>query len=242
MIKVNIYFDIETLPPELSDREMVAFKENLSPPGNIKKPETIQKWIEDNWEEKYRKMATDTAIADFATFAWNFTGDPKDTTCVINTERNNKAIINAFFDDLKQHILNISKEEGIEVTEEDIKDDAFLDYVKINWYGTNIRTFDLDLLWKKAILFKMFNLSKLIPRKKFDDRVIDLVEVFNGPSTHKYTSQEEICKMFGIKGKPDDIDGSQVFDYWMAGEYEKIAEYNIFDVNRVIELSTLFNV
>ena len=66
--------------------------------------------------------------------------------------------------------------------------------------------------------------------------IIDLKEIFNGPNIHEFTSQDYVCKYFGIKGKPDDIDGSQVYDYWHKGEQAKVAEYNMDDVEKVIQL------
>lgn len=241
MFKVDIHIDAETLPPVFNDRDFIIFKNNLKIPGNIKKPETMEKWIEENWEEQYRSLATNTSKASFATLAWNFTRDKSKTTCLINTERNDKAIVETFYKHLKEHVIELSKADGVELSEDDLKDDKFMDYVVINWFGTNIRTFDLDLLWKQCMKHRLYNFARLIPRKKFDDRVIDYVEIYNGPAPHKYISQKEICELFGIQGKPDDIDGSQVYDYWMRGEYEKVAEYNIYDVDRVIDLRKLFN-
>lgn len=54
---INFYLDIETIPcqsPEYRDKTRAGIK----PPGNIKKPESIMQWIEENADS-----ATDEAVA-----------------------------------------------------------------------------------------------------------------------------------------------------------------------------------
>jgi len=43
-------------------------------------------------------------------------------------------------------------------------------------------------------------------------------------------SQDSLCAALGIEGKPDDIDGSKVWDFYKAGKIEQIAQYNANDV------------
>ncbi len=237
MIQVDIYLDKETLPPAMDDSELVRFKQNLKAPGTMKKQETIDAWVEENWLEKYKKMAVDPNKLDIATFAFNF--NKTETKCLINLERKNGEILKVFYDELKSYVLKVSQEEEIEIEEEDLVDDEFLKFVSIRWIGFNIRNFDLDILWKNAIKYKLYNLARLIPRKKYDTNVVDLMEVFNGSRSHEFISQKAVCEFLEIDGKPDDIDGSQVYDYWMAGQHDKIAEYNIFDVDTVIKMTEL---
>ena len=40
-----------------------------------------------------------------------------------------------------------------------------------------------------------------------------------------------MCKALGIPGKPDDIDGSKVWDFVERGDYERVMQYNILDVD-----------
>ena len=49
-------------------------------------------------------------------------------------------------------------------------------------------------------------------------------------------SQDNLCKALGIEGKPDDIDGSQVWDFVKAGKVVRVAEYNEDDVNKVRQI------
>tara|TARA_B100000700_G_scaffold267699_1_gene307823 strand:- start:91045 stop:91776 length:732 start_codon:yes stop_codon:yes gene_type:complete len=240
MLKLTIYLDAETLPPLYNNEQLETFKQNLKVDGRIKKEEAIQKWIEENWEEKFRKLGTDTSKADLATLAFSI--NKEKVRCFINEEsdgkRFNEDLINAFYEAIREKVIEMSDFDISELSDEEKDNDEFMKFVDIKWCGFNIRKFDLDLLWKHAIKAKNRKLQRLIPRGRFDNNVIDLMEVYNGPEI-KYTSQQEVCDFLGIKGKPDDIDGSQVFDYWIADRKEEIAEYNIFDVEKVIEMEEL---
>lgn len=242
MINIDVYFDLETVPPELNDKELSDFKSNLSPPGNIKKEETRLRWIEENWEEKYRKMSLDTSLARIITFGYNFNKKEDGTEVLVSDglkDSDQQDIIEAFYNELKKEALNISKSEGIELTEDDLEDDAFMSYLNITWIGMNVKKFDLDLIWKRCIRYKMKSLAKLIPRERFSRNVIDLQDIFLG-GQQGYISQKAICDAIGIEGKPGEIDGSQVYDYYLAGKINEIAEYNKYDVDKIIEIRERF--
>lgn len=49
-------------------------------------------------------------------------------------------------------------------------------------------------------------------------------------------SQDNLCKALGIQGKPDDIDGSQVWNFVKAGNVQRVAEYNEDDVCKVRQI------
>jgi predicted PolB exonuclease-like 3'-5' exonuclease len=53
---------------------------------------------------------------------------------------------------------------------------------------------------------------------------------------NKRISQDALCEILGLEKKPDDIDGSKVYDYYLAGEIDKIVEYNKHDVKTVREI------
>lgn len=43
---------------------------------------------------------------------------------------------------------------------------------------------------------------------------------------------DKLCKIIGIDGKQDDIDGSKVWDFVKAGEYQKVLDYCCDDVKK----------
>lgn len=54
-------------------------------------------------------------------------------------------------------------------------------------------------------------------------------------------SQDALCAALGIAGKPDDIDGSKVWDFVKEGKVERVAEYNRDDVNKNREIYKRLN-
>ena len=239
MIKINIYLDAETIPPIMNDKQLDDFKNNLKVPGNIKKESTIIQWREDNWLEKYKKLSIDTNRANILTLGFSL--NKKKPIVFLNDEFKHDELLNAFYDKIKEEAILQGKEQGIEITEEDLDSDDFMSFVNINWYGFNIRHFDLDLLWKHAVKCRNKKIAKLIPRKKYDSSVKDILEVFT-TKPNEFISQDEVCDILGIQGKPDDINGSKVYDYYMDGRLEEIAEYNYFDVEKVIELAEILDI
>ncbi len=49
-------------------------------------------------------------------------------------------------------------------------------------------------------------------------------------------SQNELAKACGIELKPNDIDGSKVWDFVLRGEEKRVNEYNEYDVNTVVKI------
>jgi hypothetical protein len=224
MLTLKIYLDAETLPPEMNEQQLEDFKANIKAPANYKDEAKIEKWLEDNLEKKYRDLAKTSSTAHVATLAYGLNN--KAIECAYTEDRNEKLILETFYSDIVAAIeYELDGEGGYDDSNHEIL-----------WVGYNCRKFDLDLLWKRAKVHGLNNLADLIPRSRFDKSVIDLMEVFQGPNTMDFVSQDKVCKYFGIEGKPDGIDGSKVYDFWMAGEYERIAEYNIDDVEKVKQL------
>jgi hypothetical protein len=221
MLVKKVYIDLETLPPEL---DMDEFKANLKPPANIKKQETKDKWLEDNWLEQYKRLAVNTDKANICSLGMAV--EDNDVCLFLSSTRNEKQILKDFYEDL---ILELHKD-----IEEDFEVEINQNF--IIWVGFNNKKFDLDLLWKRAMFHGLYDLCKLIPRERYSKQIFDIMEIWNPFEYNKMVSQDNICKFFGIEGKPDDIDGSQIYDTWQRGEYERIGDYNIDDVEKVRKL------
>ena len=221
MLTKKIYIDLESLPPEI---DLDEFKNNLSAPSNYKKEEAIQKWKDENWEEKYKKLATDTNQANICSIAVAI--DDDEPVVFLSEERNEKWIITDFYDYLLED-LNKGISEDLEV---DINEHF------LTWIGFNNKKFDMDLLWKRSLNHGLYELCKLIPRERYTKNIVDIMEIWNPFDFNKYISQDEVCKFLGVEGKPEDIDGSMIYDLWHQKEFDKIADYNIDDVEKVRKL------
>lgn len=92
--------------------------------------------------------------------------------------------------------------------------------------GWNISTFDLPWLWRKSIQYNLPKLRKIIPK---DNRTeyIDLMKVW--ASDYKdYVSLDSCAKFLGIPHETEK--GNKVFDWWQAGEIDKIADHCSKDI------------
>lgn len=221
MLIKKVYIDLESLPPEI---DLEEFKSTLEIPKTIKKEETKAKWIEENWEEKYKRLALNTDKANICSIG---VGVEEGDVCVfLSTERDEHKILSDFYDFLVSELKN-----GFD-TELEIEINQSL----ITWVGFNNKKFDMELLWKRAMFHGLYDLAKLIPREKYTKNIYDIMEVWYPFEYNKYISQDKMCSFFNIEGKPDDIDGSMIYDVWHAGEFDRIVEYNADDVEKVKKL------
>lgn len=105
--------------------------------------------------------------------------------------------------------------------------------------GQFVGGFDLKFLFKRAVILGVEPPFKLPFSGRHDQHFYDLQQAWEGFGGR--ASLDSMCKALGIEGKPDDIDGSQVWDYVEAGKYEKVMEYNKYDVEQTRKVYKRFN-
>jgi len=94
--------------------------------------------------------------------------------------------------------------------------------------GHNVANFDLKFLFRRFVINGIRPACLLNFAGRHGVHYFDNSIAWCG---HKeYISQDNLCKALGIEGKPDDIDGSKVWDYVEAGKYEQVLKYNEDDV------------
>lgn len=224
-----IYIDIETIPGQSEAvREIVLEKakrdkERISAPGNYKDPAKIAEFIamkeaeiDAEAEDRWRKTALDGGLGQIVAMSIAVGDgpieshwlDPWKTSEPIILMRMNETIA-AAYDKAKQ--------------------------VRPYFVGHNITGFDLRFIQQRCIIngIKPHN---VIPfdAKPWDDRVFDTMTRWAGVGNR--VSLDNLCKMLSIPGKPDDIDGSKVWDFVQAGKIADVAEYCAGDVERVRQI------
>lgn len=212
-----VYFDLETIPCQDPDH-LEDLRRTVTPPGNIKKPESIQAWLDENREsaalEALAKTSFDGAYGHVCTIAWA-KNDGKIEVRHAKTVADERSVIDDFF--------------------------AALDpYHSETLVGHNITGFDLPFLRKRAIA-----LSIPLPRpakfprdpKPWDKSVHDTMAMWAGGTNR--IGMDRLCKVLGITGKGG-FDGSMVAEAWTNGEHDKIAEYCRDDVYRTREIHKRF--
>lgn len=224
---MNVFIDIETIPqqPEAETKALIA--ETITAPATMKKKETINAWHNGEGkyegekdkaiEDVYRKTSFNGAKGEICSIAWCFEGDAEDMFSVSRKDGDEAFILNEFFESIR--------------TLTNGRPPYFI--------GQYIGGFDLKFIFHRAIILGVKPPFKI----PFDGR--------HGSSFYctqaawagfgGRISQNNLCKALGIEGKPDDIDGSKVWDFYKAGKINRIEEYNRYDVETQVEIYNRIN-
>lgn len=211
----RVYLDIETIPCQAPEYR-TKLREGIKPPANIKKPESIQAWMDENAEsaanDAVAKSSFDPAYGHICTIGFAVENDPP-TALHADTVDKERRILEAFLAALPKVGL-------------------------CQFIGHNVATFDLRFILNRAIVLGV-KLPGFFPRdiKPWADTVFDTMIAWAG--TRGTISQDRLAQALGLDGKGD-FDGSMVAAAWAAGEHEKIATYCKQDVATVREIHSRF--
>lgn len=208
-----LFFDIETLPS--TDKQVIErIAANISPPGNIKKKESIDAWMEENYESELKKEIHKTglnaAYGSVACIAWN---DGYLTTSSFKN-MSEYEVISDFYESIENA--------GIET-----------------FSGYNIAGFDLKFLKQRSMILGIKppnNILKAMNAKPWDDCIKDIMLMWE-PDKSKMTGLklDLMCWWFGVKHDMPDMDGSMVADVWYENP-QKVIDYCIADVKAEKEI------
>jgi len=209
---MKIAFDIETIPegnPE--DIEVRA-------PANYKKPEAIEKYIEEHRDEEFRKGALKGISGQIVSIAWNYLDGPGDGPLIMSEARSKGEseadLLYAFYQSIR-----VYKESDASSTN--------------LWIGHNILDFDLRFLYQRSLVCGVMPTVMLPVDARHGQGVFDTMKAWGG--WKGYVKQDELYKALGgPELEDDDIDGSMVYDLWLADEIDTIRDYNERDVMKVI--------
>lgn len=96
----------------------------------------------------------------------------------------------------------------------------------------NGSSFDLPVLRYRAMI-NCVSAPGLAARNYFNrytDDALDLCDTLSSFQSRGAISLHELCRVLGLRGKPDGIDGSQVETYFRDGRIKEIADYCETDV------------
>lgn len=213
----HLYLDIETAPT--NDKEVIqSIRDSITAPGNYSKPESIQKWMDENLEAEtdklVRKTALDGLYGQIISIAWAI--DDKDV----------KAVFRTSYDDAEADILN-----AFLTTVANSKDRYGQRQAISTWIGHYISGFDLRFIWQRCVVNKVKPAIRIpYDSKPWGNDIFDTKVEWSGMNGYSGgSSLDKLTKAMGGSGKGE-INGANVFDYWKAGEIEKVVEYNMQDV------------
>lgn len=205
------FFDLETLPTE--DKSVIAeLEKTISPPGNIKKAESIKLWMDENKEsallDLVAKTSFDGMYGRVACIAWCSGEDEIISTGSGYSERE---AIGAYYDYLSFSFDNV-------------------------FCGHNIFGFDLPFLKHRSIILDIAPpnlLWKAMNSKQWDSCIQDTMLMWN-QDKQKRVSMDKLCRALGIALKGD-FDGSMVAKTWPI-DPQKVIDYCIDDVERTRQI------
>ena len=207
---MNLYLDIETIPDQRPGA-LERAEANIKPPSSYKKPESIERYRKDNAEAQLRRTALQGIAGEVCSIAWAFDDGPIKAATRDRT-LSEASILQTFF-------ANVADEM-----------DGRGQYPRITWVGHNVIEFDLRFLKQRSLICNVPPAVFIPADARHGKTVFDTMKEWAG--WKGYVKLDALCDAFGIPGKSD-VDGSMVGDLWDAGEYEKIRQYNIDDVQLV---------
>lgn len=203
-------FDIETLPS--TDKQVIErIASTIHPPGNIKKKESIDSWMAENYEQALKEKIHETGL----------NGAYGSVACIA-------ASTEMTFD--TRYIMEESK--VIKTFYEFVSDCG-----NEIFSGHNIAGFDLKFLKHRSMILGIKppkNILKAMNAKPWDDCIKDIMLMWDSDK-NKMASLDMMCWLFGVKHDHDGFDGSMVAETWPV-DPQKVIDYCISDVKAAREI------
>lgn len=211
-----ICIDIETIPGQPAwVREEVAAR--VKPPATLKKPESIQAWIDNEKdaaiEEAWLKTSFDGTYGQVICVRWAVDDeDVGGTHCESLSLKDEAALLECLWSDMRNLFAGTSHTRPVVI-------------------GHNISGFDLPFLWRRSVVHGLrppFWWPK--NPKPWSDAIFDTMVEWAG--TKDRISLDSLCRALGLDGKGDGPTGADVWPMAQAGKFKEISDYCAADVER----------
>ena len=216
----RLHLDIETLPALwLTPEQRLAYAYKKVP-GNIKKPETKAKWLHANADEAWRKTSFDPMLGQL----WLIGVAINDADPIVLGPQN--ADPSATQDDWTR--WTVQSLHALEKSLMGIGGRATTVLV-----GKSIRDFDLPWL---AVLAVHHGVERLaghlfeVLAYPYDKRIEDIGEMWPTKKGKFAPRLDPMAQWLGVGGKLEGMQGSKVYDAYLAGEGERVAAYCAQDI------------
>ncbi len=223
---MNIFIDIETIPAQPEEEQKAAIAATIQAPGQMSKAETIAAWHAGEGayagvknaliEEAYRKTSLDGTKGEIISIS--FANDECDP---LKFSRADEAI--------EKDLLKLAFGEL----------SSLLSGKNPWWVGHNIGGFDLKYMFQRCVINRQ---NPNLDFKQYGRHGVNFYDTSQAWAGYgNRISQDNLCKALRLEGKPDDINGAMVWDFYKAGNIKRIAEYNADDIIKVREIYKRLN-
>ncbi len=224
-----VFVDCETIPGQ-TDAARRAASEGVKPPGTLKKPESIAAWwaVEGPaaelaaWHRQsldgglHGELVSIAACTDVEGQQW--------VRCRAQGESEGD-LLGAFF----ATVETWQKQEAQAAA----GDPAY--WPAEVWPVAHNAAFDIGYLWRRSLVNRVPMPQWLPgPMARAGKDYGDTMLLWAGFGQR--VALDSLCRALGIASPKGDMDGGQVFDAWLAGEYGRIADYNLRDAQAVREV------
>lgn len=204
----NVFLDIETIPTQVEEH-----KEFVQNRHDAKKKTARSKQD----DQVYHETGLSGSFGEIVSIAWAIDDQPVQALYRTSIEQGTeRALLHKFAHALKGQINHHTKTENRVL------------YQPKLWIGHRIKDFDLRFLQQRFIVNKLDPQIDFYLDKK--DGIFDTMQAWAGYRSNAMVSLAELCQALGVPVKTNGLDGSKVWEAVLAGEFEKIAEYNCEDV------------
>lgn len=221
---MQLFIDIETIPSQQADaREQV--RATIKPPGTLKKTESIAAWWEHESaaavEDAYRRQSLDGGLAGEIVSIAACTPDGRQWVRCRAQGEDEAALLNEFVATVEQW----TRDDAARILPDSPSAWPMDDHYMI----AHNAAFDIPYLWRRCRV-RGVPVPGWLPGpmarigRDFGRTMLQWAGYGNR------VSLDALTRALGVPSpKGDGMDGSQVFDAWLAGEHERIAEYNLND-------------
>lgn len=246
---MDIYIDIETLrSPEAHRLQLLNdVKANFKAPSTLTKGQAaidlgltdaneIKFTSKDDMIARWEKELASVKSESVANDAWektSFNPDAAPIACIVIGYFNGLSHQVSIFE-TSDMINEAEMLEEFHATVTSICTANNVEVRKVNFVGHNIAKFDLPFIWKRSVIN---NVNTCQGVKWIDARhgqhCFDTMIAWAGFGNR--ISADNLCKLLGVKGKTEGMDGSKVYDTWQTNPL-KVIEYCCDDVQLVKEI------
>jgi len=197
---MKIFIDIETIPGPVRP-ELCEVKVD----ARLKDPEKIKAAQEEGLEESYRRQALDSMAGRI--WCIGVAKDDDEPRCFIGDDE--REVLHQL-----QLFVQQCRPTGRDV----------------EWVGHNAVAFDMRWVWRKAVKYGLEKLAFYIRPDKYRGNIRDTMLIWACGDTRDYVSLDKLAHYLGVGKKTPGMDGSKVYELWLAGDAEGCAEYCVADV------------
>ncbi len=217
-----VFIDVETCPGQTADARKAA-SESIKPPGTLKKPESIAAWWAESAPaaelEAWHKQSLDGGTrGELVSIAACTDVEGQQWVRCRSADESEAELLREFFETVETW----QRQEA----EQAAGDPAW--WPAECWPVAHNASFDLGYLWRRAIVCRV-PLPQWVPgpMARAGKDYGDTMTAWAG--LRGTVSLDTLCRALGLDSPKGDLHGAGVFAAWQAGEYERIAAYNLRD-------------